>query len=198
MARKFKSKVTEYNYYAKMINKNLSRLAKEMPESKALERYRGEFEPITSDNPNKRMVSKLLKEAKNVYKSGATSLQSEKRSVALAIAKLKAEGIDYVNKKNFKSFFNFLDDARARGLGSQYSSTQLIDAVKKAKDKKLTKKEIMANIDYWANKYIKFDEDGKQIEAETYTPIKVIIGKTLNKYMEKMKERIKKEAKGDY
>ena len=198
MPRKFKSKVTEYNYYAKMINKNLSKLAKEMPDSRALERYRGEFEPITSDNPNKRMVSKLAKQARDVYKSGVTSLSSERRSVALAIDTLKKNGIDYVNKKNFKSFFNFLDDARARGLGALYSSTQLIEAFKEAKNKKLTKKQILANIDYWSNKYIKYDEDGLIEEPDAVKPIKVITGKRLNNYIEKMKARIKKEAKGDY
>ena len=198
MPRKFKSKVTEYNYYAKMINKNLSKLAKEMPDSRALERYRGEFEPITSDNPNKRMVSKLAKQARDIYKSGVTSLASERRSVALAIDTLKRNGIDYVNKKNFKSFFNFLDDARARGLGALYSSTQLIEAFKEAKKKKLTKKQILANIDYWSNKYIKYDEDGLIEEPDAVKPIKVITGKRLNNYIEKMKARIKKEAKGDY
>ena len=198
MPRKFKSKLTEYNYYAKMINKNLSKLAKEMPESRALERYRGEFEPITSDNPNKRMVSKLAKQARDVYKSGVTSLSSERRSVALAIDTLKKQGINYVNKRNFKSFFNFLDDARARGLGALYSSTQMIEAFKEAKKKKLTKTQILANIDYWANKYIKYDEDGLIEEPDVVKPIRVITGKRLNKYMEKMKARIKKEAKGDY
>lgn len=198
MPRKFKSKVTEYNYYAKMINKNLSKLAKEMPESRALERYRGEFEPITSDSPNKRMVSKLAKQARDIYKSGVTSLSSERRSVALAIDTLKKSGINYVNKRNFKSFFNFLDDARARGLGALYSSTQMIEAFKEAKKKKLTKKQILANIDYWANKYIKYDEEGLIEEPDMVKPIKVITGKRLNNYMEKMKARIKKEAKGDY
>lgn len=198
MPRKFKSKVTEYNYYAKMINKNLSKLAKEMPESRALERYRGEFEPITSDNPNKRMVSKLAKQARDVYKSGVTSLSSERRSVALAIDTLKKQGINYVNKRNFKSFFNFLDDARARGLGALYSSTQMIEAFKEAKKKKLTKKQILANIDYWANKYIKYDKEGLIEEPDMVKPIRVITGKRLNNYIEKMKARIKKEAKGDY
>ena len=198
MPRKFKSKVTEYNYYAKMINKNLSKLAKEMPESRALERYRGEFEPITSDKPNKRMVSKLVKQARAVYKSGVTSLSSERRSVALAIDTLKKSGINYINKRNFKSFFNFLDDTRARGLGALYSSTQMIEAFKEAKDKGLTKKQILANIDYWANKNVKYDDQGMIIEPDEYKPLKVITGNRLDRYMAKAKARIKKEAKGDY
>ena len=198
MAKTIKDKVKEFNQMAKLINKNLSKLAKEMPESRALERYRGEFQPITSKNPNKQIVNKLYKSAKNVLKMGVTDIDSERRSVALAIDTLKRSGIDYVNKRNFKSFFNFLDDARARGLGALYSSTQLIEAFKEAKDKGLSKKEIMANIDYWSSKNVKYDDEGMIIEPDEYKPLKVISGNRLDRYMSKIKDRIKKEAKGDY
>ena len=194
MARKFKSKLSEYNYYAKMINRNLEKLAKKYPESRALERYKGEFEL----NPEPSELMQKLKKARQVYKSGATSIVSERRSVALAIAKLKAEGIDYVNKSNFKSFFNFLDDARARGLATIYNSTQLIEAIKQAKDKGLRKADIEANIDYWANKKIKYDRDGKVIEPLKYSSLKVISGKRLKNYKAKMKDRAKREAKRGY
>lgn len=198
MARKFKSKVTEHNYYVKMINKNLSKLAKEMPESKALERYSGEFQPITTQNPNKRVLAKALKQVKAVYKSGVTSLSHQKRTMNLAIQTLKEQGIDYVNKRNFNSFFTFLDDARARGLGSIYSSTQLIEGIKAAKDKGLTKAQILANIDYWAQKHVKYDKDGKIIEPDEYQPIKAISGKRLENYRAKVRARARREAKGDY
>ena len=194
MARKFKSKLSEYNYYAKMINKNLSKLAKELPESRALERYNGEFEL----NPEPEALRSMLKKARQVYKSGATSIANERRTMALAIDTLKEQGIDFVNRRNFKSFFNFLDDARARGLGALYSSTQLIEAIKQAKDKGLSKADIKVNIDYWANKEIKYDEDGKIIEPLKYSSLKVISGKRLKNYKAKMRERAKREAKRGY
>ena len=196
--RKFKSKVTEYNYYAKLINRNLKKLSKEFPESRALERYRGEFEPITTPNANKRVVSKLLKKAKDLWSSGATSVKSEKRAVALAIDTLKSRGIDYVNKRNFKYFYRFLDDARARGLGSLYSSTQLIEAIKEAKDKGLSKADIKANIEYWARKELKYDKEGRLIEPNSYQSLKVISGKRLENYKAKAKDRAKREAKRGY
>ena len=196
--RKFKSKVTEYNYYAKLINRNLKKLAKEYPESRTLERYRGEFELISTPDANKRVVSKLLKKAKDVWSSGITSLKSEKRAVAMAIDTLKARGIDYVNKRNFKYFYRFLDDARARGLGSLYSSTQLIDAIKQAKDKGLSKADIKANIDYWAKKELKYDKEGRLIEPNSYQSLKVISGKRLENFKAKAKERAKREAKRGY
>lgn len=194
MARKFKSKLSEYNYYAKMINKNLSKLAKELPESRALERYKGEFEL----NPEPEALRSMLKKARQVYKSGATSIANERRTMALAIDTLKEQGIDFVNRRNFKSFFNFLDDARARGLGALYSSTQLIEAIKQAKDKGLSKADIKANIDYWASKQLKYDNEGKLIEPLSFQPLKVVSGKRLENYKAKAKQRAKREAKRGY
>lgn len=196
--RYFKNKVIEHNYYVKMINRNLEKLAKTLPESKAIKRYYGEFQEITTDNPNYRQLLKQLKEVRDIYKSGVTSVSSQKRTMNLAIKTLKEQGLDYINKKNFGSFMNFLDDARARGLGAIYSSTQLIEAFKQAKNKGLTKAQILANIQYWAEKYVKYDEEGKIIEPDQYRPIKTITGKRLANYRAKAKARARAEAKGDY
>ena len=118
--------------------------------------------------------------------------------MALAIDTLKRRGIDYVNKRNFKYFYRFLDDARAKGLGSLYSSTQLIESIKKAKDKGLSKADIQANIDYWASKSIKYDSDGKVIEPDSYKPLTVVSGQRLQNYKQKAKARAKREAKRGY
>lgn len=199
MSKTKAERVKEHNFYVEEINKNLRQLAKEMPESRMLRRYKGEFEPITSENPNNRTLNKALKYARDVYNSGVISVESEKRSVAGAIDTLRRDfGIDYVNRRNFRSFFNFLDDARARGLGAIYSSDQIITAIREAKQKGLNKSQIQANIKYWAEKYVKYDENGKIIEPDEYTEIKVITGKRLENYRAKIRRRARKEAKGDY
>ena len=56
----------------------------------------------------------------------------------------------------------------------------------------------MANIDYWSSKNVKYDDEGMIIEPDEYKPLKVISGNRLDRYMSKIKDRIKKEAKGDY
>ena len=58
----------------------------------------------------------------------------------------------------------FLDDARAKGLGALYSSTQLIDKIKEMKDRRLTKTQILKNIDRWSRQNVKRDKEGKVIE----------------------------------
>lgn len=172
MARKFKTKLSEYNYYRKMINKNLDKLEKVSPDSVALERWRGYFQEITTAKPNARALSKLTKQARDLYKSGQTSIKVVRRSEALAIQTLHEEGYNYINRRNFNSFMRFLDDARAKGLGALYSSTQLIEAIQEAKQKGLTKAQIKKNIERWA-KNVDRDKEGKIVEVVTPKKLKV-------------------------
>ena len=70
--------------------------------------------------------------------------------MSLALDTLHREGYDYINRRNFNSFMRFLDDARAKGLGALYSSTQLIDKIHEMKRRGLTKKQILTNISRWS------------------------------------------------
>jgi hypothetical protein len=164
--RSISNLLSKYESYRKKIESNLDRIREHDPDSVILEKWNKYYQPITSENPNYNAVRTALKDIKDLYNSGATSLEKSERSIANTIDTLKRKGYGYVNRKNFNSFMRFLDDARARGLGSLYSSTQLIDLIKEAKDKKLTEAQIRANIDKWARQTIKYDQEGKVIEVE--------------------------------
>jgi hypothetical protein len=195
MAR-FKNAIEKYNYYAGKINEDLKTLAKEAPESKALERYAGEFEPITSEHANIRKAREMAKRAEKLYKSGATSLEGSERSMALTIDKLREEGLDFIDRRNFRSFMRFLHDAQARGLGSLYTSEQIIEAVKDARRKGLNRRQIEANIQYWEQKMVKYDKEGLLIEPDEYKPLKPITGQRLENFRKKARARARAEAKG--
>lgn len=162
----------EYNEMVGKINRQLRTLAKHDPDTPALSRWRGYFQKVTADNPNRRTISKLRSEASKLLRSGQLSIESQERSVANAIQRLHEDGYTFINRRNFNSFMRFLDDARARGLGSMYSSEQIIEAIYKAKKKGLSRSEINQNIDRWS-KQIKYDREGKQIEVEQPKPLNV-------------------------
>ena len=116
----------------------------------------------------------MYKKAKDVLESGQLSLEGHERSVSSTIETLRNDlSLDYINRRNFNSFMRFLDDARARGLGSVYSSEQLLDAINEAKRKGLTKAQIRANMDRWAKKVVRLDKEGKQVEIISPPEIKV-------------------------
>lgn len=164
----------EYNKMVTEINNQLRRLEKADPESVSLERHRNYFQKVTTKNPNYRTIQKLYSSAKRLLRSNELSVEWQDRSKAAAIRTLQDEGMTYINRKNFSSYMRFLDDARARGLASMYSSTQIIEAVHEARQRGLTKDQILANIDHWA-KNIRYDREGKVIEQIEPKRLKVKI-----------------------
>lgn len=162
----------EYNLMAKEINRQLKALAKSDPESVTLDRYRKYFRPITSKNPDYDTVRKMRKEAKRVLDSGMLSLEGQERSKANALETLHREGYTFINRRNFNSFMRFLDDARARGLGSLYSSEQILTAINEAKQKGLSEEDILKNMDRWSRQ-MNTDADGRVVEVVNPRPLKV-------------------------
>lgn len=156
--------IEEFNRNVREINRNLEELEKASPDSVALERYKGMFEEIDDPNYNYNALRRLNKSAKELLRSGVTSVEGQERSIGLALDTLHKEGYDYINRRNFNSFMRFLDDARAKGLGALYSSTQLIEKIKEMKQRKLSKTQILKNIDRWAKANVKRDREGKIIE----------------------------------
>lgn len=162
-----------YNEAVKQINSQLRKLAKSDPSSVTLERYRGYFKPITSKHPDYDTVRKMYRQANELLESGELSLEGHERSVANAIETLHRDGYDFINRRNFNSFMRFLDDARARGLGSLYSSEQILEAVNRAKQKGLTESEIRKNINRWSEQ-IATDKEGRAIEVKRPKQLRVI------------------------
>ena len=130
VTRRTKEKILEeFNRNVREINRNLQELEEKTPDSIALERYKGEFFEINDPNYNYNALRRMNKRAKQLLESGAVSVEGQERSMSLALDTLHREGYDYINRRNFNSFMRFLDDARAKGLGALYSSTQLIDRI---------------------------------------------------------------------
>ena len=151
----------------------LNAIERKEPDAIILEKYRGMFTKINYDRPNKKALAKLEKKIDEVLESDELTLESWERSKALGIEKLRKEGLDFINEKNFNAYMRFVNDAQARGLGAMYSSRALVEAVYSAKSMNLTDAQIMENIRRWAKKFVKYDEDGKVIEVENPKKLEV-------------------------
>lgn len=168
--------VAEFNEYVRKINQDLSELQHYDPDARSLERWVGEFHELDPKGKwNANTVRKMKASAKRLYESGQLSWDAEQRSKATAIQTLREDyGYDFINGRNFSAFMHFLDDARARGLASIYSSEQMIEAYQEMREKGLSRKQIIENINRWANKAIRYDKEGKLIEREETPPLKVV------------------------
>lgn len=181
MATRLERKIERFNDMVDRINEQIRKIEDADPDSVVLERYKGLYGHIDNPNVNERTFNELYKEVKDLVKGDRLSLASIERSKAETINTLKEMGINYVNGRNFNSFMRFMDDARARHLGSIYTSEQLIEAIREAKKRGLTKAQIRANMDRWARKAVKFDRQGKMIEVIEPPKLNVIRSKRRNR-----------------
>ena len=165
--------IDEYAKLSRKINRQIKKLEKEYPEAVSLERWRNKFKPITSKQPSYNKVAGMLKNARQLVENDKLSLDSQKRAVDSAIETLHRDGYTFITRENFDYFMRFLDDARARGLGSSYSSEQILRPIYRGmKRHKLTDEEIMKNIQLWSENLPR-DNEGKVIEVKNPKPLRI-------------------------
>ena len=169
-----KSKIHKYNSLVNKLRGRLNAIEQSDPDSIVLERYRGLHRKLSEGTRYlARTVDKVLANITRLLESDELTMDGYQRSKAQGIRTLNEAGLDYVNEKNFNSFMRFLNDAQARGLGALYSSDQIIEAVKQAKDRGLTKGQINENIRRWAAQSVRHDKEGKIIEVVNPPELKV-------------------------
>lgn len=185
-----KTKVTEFNRQVDELRRRLNAIEESDPDTILLERYRGLYRKLsTTTRYMARTVDKALKRIKDLLSGDELTMDGYTRSKAQGIKTLNEAGLDYITEKNFNSFMRFLNDAQARGLGSIYSSSQIVEAIKEAKDKGLTKGQINENIRRWAKKYVKYDKEGKIIEVTEPEDLTVTKVRVLHPDRKKRKRR---------
>lgn len=148
-----KKKMTAQSLYSKAsikVRRQLKRLEGRAGSKQLIERYRGEFPTLRElGNVSERDLQIMTRKATNLLQT-KTLTTRHNRQINQAVETLQERGYDYVNRSNIEEFFDFLDDARARGLASIYGYEAILDAVNRAKRRGLSPAEIKGNIDYWS------------------------------------------------
>ena len=153
-----KSKITtktqlyrEYNKYVTSINKQLKELEKEIPDSVAISRYKGEYRRLkTTKGYSRQDIVKLHAKARELAESGRLDVENENRSIDEAINTFNKWGYKSVNRSNIFQVFKFLEDTRARGIAGMLSSERIMKDYKKAyKNNKLTDDDLKKTLEQW-------------------------------------------------
>ena len=149
MAKKMKAS-TRYSKASIKIRRQLKRLEGRAGSKALIEKYRGEFPTLKElGNVSERDLQIMTRKAEGLLQTKSLTTKHE-RQIRQAVETLQDRGYDYINRGNIDEFFDFLDDARARGLASIYGYEAILDAVNRARRRKLSAEEIKGNIEYWA------------------------------------------------
>ena len=141
--------------YARMSAKfryDLKKLEEAKGDVRTVRRYKGEFPSLTQlgDMVTEKDLKRAIKQMKEVRSSGQLSKVTKRRAPASMLDTLHREGYEDITEDNIEDFYKFMEDARARGLGAIYGSGKIAELVQRGLKKGLTREQIRANMDYWA------------------------------------------------
>lgn len=145
----WRKRYAKVSYYLREQYKSLQ---KKYPESAALDRYGLEdFESLKDLGPDYGMdlIKKRVRMFEEIKRSGQLSLQRHRRARSLAAQTLKERGVP-VSQENLRGFFQFMDDLKARGIGSQKSSREWARTFNQAMKKGMSNEDLHQNINIWA------------------------------------------------
>lgn len=133
--QRVKSLSAKYPGYGDVENYNAK-----MSEYAPLRSLRGE-----SDKQIAMRYSRLTK----YLAQGTSTERGFRSSLEQTVDRLNEHGYDFINTDNVIAFYRFMEDARQRGLDTIFGSEQLVQAFNRANKRKLTREQIIANMDYW-------------------------------------------------
>ena len=119
-----------------------------------VQRRSGDFAPL-SQMPKSMTRQQIANELSSTLKflaSDSSRVSEYGRVRQNIIQSFQDNGYEFVNESNLDSLYQFLEDARARHLGSMYGSDQLIETWHRAQKRGMTPEQLLGNIEYWAEK----------------------------------------------
>ena len=119
--------------------------------AEVVQRHKGDFRPLSDlGEVNRTQLSQEIAATRRYLASDSSRVREYARARNATIESFRRNGYEFVNDKNLDDLFQFLEDARARHLGSIYGSDQLIEVWGRAQERGLTEEQLLGNIEYWA------------------------------------------------
>lgn len=118
-----------------------------------VQRRAGDFRPLKElGDLNRQQLAQELSSTQKFLASGSSRVREYGQVRQNIIDSFNENGYDFVNESNLDDLYQFLEDARARHLGSMYGSDQLIETWNRAQKRGMTPEQLLGNIEYWAEK----------------------------------------------
>lgn len=118
-----------------------------------VQRRAGDFRPLKElGDLNRQQLAQELSSTQKFLASGSSRVKEYGQVRQNIINSFNENGYDFVNESNLDDLYQFLEDARARHLGSMYGSDQLLETWNRAQKRGMTPEQLLGNIEYWAEK----------------------------------------------
>jgi len=141
-----------YSKYAYTARQRLSAIENKFgSKAEIVQRRAGDFKPLKElGQLNRQQLAFEISSVQRFLSSGSSRVSEYAQVRQNTINSFQESGYDFVNESNLDDLYQFLEDARARHLGSIYGSDQLIETWNRAQKRGLTSEQLLGNIEYWA------------------------------------------------
>lgn len=141
--------------YSKLAYKARQRLGKIEqvygPRAEVVQRHSGDFKPLTDlGTVTRTQLAQELARTRRYLASDSSRVREYARARKSAVESFQRAGYEFVTDANLDDLYQFLEDARARHLGSIYGSDQLIEVFERSQKRGMTSEQLLGNIEYWA------------------------------------------------
>lgn len=142
----------EYSKLAYTARQRLGKIERAFGKNaEVVQRNAGNFQTLTSlGDINRTQLAQEIAATRKFLASGSSRVTEYAQVRQNAIESFHRSGYEFVNESNLDALYQFLEDARARHLGSIYGSDQLIETFERAEKRGLTSEQLLGNIEYWA------------------------------------------------
>lgn len=119
--------------------------------TEVMQRQAGNFGTLKSlGQINRTQLAQEIAATRRFLASGSSRVSEYAQVRQNMIESFHRSGYEFVNESNLDALYQFLEDARARHLGSIYGSDILIEIFERAEKRGLTSEQLLGNIEYWA------------------------------------------------
>ena len=142
----------EYSKAAYTARRRYKALEEKYPQSETVAIHRGDFKPLSDlGKMGRREIANELAATKRFLFSDSSKVKGYAKTRNATVESFHAHGYDFVNEKNLDAVQSFMAMARSKGIISAATSSYILKAAERAARRKMTEKEFMANVDYWAS-----------------------------------------------
>lgn len=173
----------EYNRLRQVANARLKRLGKsEFRRSQAYKENRKAFEK-TARHYSKTQLAKKLYQASKFVGSEQGSLRGQRRIQKRTIEALHEHGYEFINKKNFRKFSQFMEEMRVRAGGRLLDSDRVAEVFGVTQNLGVDPKNLQTDFEWWSKNVAKLKEvpklKGKRHTSKEYKQLLSSIDKYL-------------------
>lgn len=140
-----------YSKRAYVARKRFEKMQPQYGQSETVIRHRSDFRTARQlGQLSKKEVAMELASVNRYLESRSSRVKEYGNVRSDIIDSFQEHGYDFINEETLDPTLEFLEDARARGIGGMFPSDIIVEAAGRAVRYGLTKDEWLANVDYWA------------------------------------------------